>query len=339
MKFFDLHSHPSFKPIFNNIFTPWDIIPANDRLLGDIIKSQSCLQQFVMKGECNLICVSLYAVETEFIDGWLMRLGPIIGPLDRAIMQEMIGKTFDYPKQIEQERSSLNPLLGGPISLHILTKWAEYNPLDFTKLYILFSIEGGHAFYNPGNETTCIKTILADLTKFITKSDWLVIYITPSHLTPNIFMTHAHGVKILGKGKFIPQGRGISSKGRMFLDEIVKTKVLIDVKHMSLISRQEFYTTREWHERPILCSHSGVTGCSWYDKLNRNIVLRSVKKGPQFVKIRYKKPKGLLNNTYFNPSSINLYNEDILYVLKSKGLSGYPWILEYWVATGKYMGY
>jgi hypothetical protein len=133
--------------------------------------------------------------------------------------------------------------------------------------------------------------------------------------------------------------RGISSKGRMFLDEIVKTKVLIDVKHMSLISRQEFYTTREWHERPILCSHSGVTGCSWYDKLNRNIVLRSVKKGPQFVKIRYKKPKGLLNNTYFNPSSINLYNEDILYVLKSKGLSGYPWILEYWVATGKYMGY
>ncbi len=65
-----------------------------------------------------------------------------------------------------------------------------------------------------------------------------------------------------------------------------------------------------------------VTGISWHDKLNKKAVLRSIKKARTFVKIRYYKPRGELKETYFNPCSINLYDEDIVYILKAKGLMG-----------------
>ena len=41
-----------------------------------------------------------------------------------------------------------------------------------------------------------------------------------------------------------------------------------------------------------------------------------------FTKVSYKKPKGHVEGTLFNPISINLYNEDIKEIIQSNGLMG-----------------
>jgi len=54
----------------------------------------------------------------------------------------------------------------------------------------------------------------------------------------------------LAKGKLLPNSFGISANGNQFLNEIVKANVLIDVKHMSLVSRQVLYQNEGWKRKP-----------------------------------------------------------------------------------------
>jgi microsomal dipeptidase-like Zn-dependent dipeptidase len=240
--------------------------------------------------------------------------------LDKVILSEMIAKSFGYEAEIEKQINNLK-LAAGSKPIKFLNTFADYKPGDTSTIYVLFSIEGGHAFYQrPGNSDRDIKQIIASLVKFV--NNWLVSYITPCHLTPNIFLNHAYGNKLLGEGEFIPRLYGIQPSGSQFLDAIVNEKILIDLKHMSLISRQQFYENKPWNEKPLLCSHAGVTGFSWTHKLDRNIALSSIKEGPEFYKINYRKPMGNIKGTYFNPISINLYDEDIIKIMESKGLIG-----------------
>jgi microsomal dipeptidase-like Zn-dependent dipeptidase len=322
MKILDLHFHPSYKIIFSHLYTPWENIPAKDVLIGKIIRSQGNLTQTTDNPECNLLCISVYPPEIAFVSDWLVKvMGPgITNGLDPLILTKMINETFTYPLEIEEEITSLS-LLFHRKGVHMLKSFQEYQPTDFSKLYVLFSVEGGHAFYGANqNNHSDIKLILESFSKFL-KSEFLVFYITPCHLTPNIFMTHAYGNKLLGKGEFIPINKGITPEGCQFLDRIASEGLLTDVKHMSVVSRQEYYKNRQ-DQKPILSSHAGVTGISWLEKLDRNKAMFSIKKGPRFKKVRYIKPRGILKRTLFNPCSINLYNEDIREILLSNGLIG-----------------
>ncbi|MEO8399551.1 MAG: membrane dipeptidase [Ignavibacteriaceae bacterium] len=329
MNIFDLHSHPGYKTIFRDYYSSWDNIPAKlNYLVGKIIKSQSSLTQIMGNNECNLLCISLYPPETEFVGNWLINfIGPnITDGLDKARLEEMINKTFSYPKEVKKEIQNLNlPYTPppDPKPIRILKDFKkEYDPNDFKTLYIFFSIEGGHAFYgSKQNDHSDINQILADFSAFIISGP-AFFYITPCHLTPNIFMTHAYGNKLLNKGEFIPVSQGITPSGYKFLDTITGHGLLIDVKHMSLVSRRQFYQYKKYENKPIICSHAGVTGISWHDKLNPKYTIISIKKAKKFVKVRYIKPKGILTNTFFNPCSINLYDEDIEKILKSGGMIG-----------------
>lgn len=322
MKVLDLHSHPSFKTIFSHQYNPWDCIPADDFLIGKIIGSQGNLSQITKNQPCNLICISLYAPETALVNQFLLKLiGPVItSALNRKILHCMANNSFDYMEEIEKEISNLKPTPGRE-PIKVLQSFKDYKPEDTSTIYVLFSIEGGHSFYlDPGNADSDIGKIIKNFQCFV--ETWLVSYITPCHLTPNIFINHAYGNKLLGHGDFIPRLFGIQPDGRQFLDAIVNENLLIDVKHMSLISRQEFYANPHWNKRPLLCSHAGVTGISWKHKLDRNIAMSSIKQGPGFYKINYRKPNGNIKGTYFNPISINLYDEDIIKIMESKGLIG-----------------
>jgi microsomal dipeptidase-like Zn-dependent dipeptidase len=325
MRFLDLHAHPVFKTLFNAL-TPWDPIPASDRLIGDIIESQSNFQQITKNVECNLICMTLHPPEVGMLDQWIMKLAPLFtNAFESNIMQKMISGNFDYQQVMHKELSNLKNFPRNRTGLKpiiILADFKQYDPDDFINLYVIFNIEGGHSFYNKGNRYENKQKILEDFRIFATRKDLLTLYITPTHLTPNIFITHAYGNKILGKGKLLPKGCGISSDGKAFLDEIVNTNLLIDVKHMSLVARQIFYKNLDWNKKPFICSHAGLTGCSWKDILNSDVIFHAAKVGPGFVKIRYVKPTGILKGTYFNPCSINLYDEDIMKILESDGIIG-----------------
>lgn len=113
-------------------------------------------------------------------------------------------------------------------------------------LHVVFNIEGGHSLYDTGNSLTDPEQALANLETFLNLG-FLTLYMMPTHLTPNRYITHAYGNKILTKGPLLPQTTGISVLGKQLIDTIYSKGLLVDVKHMSLVSRLIFYQYRRRH--------------------------------------------------------------------------------------------
>src|SRR5204863_8678457 len=104
---------------------------------------------------------------------------------------------------------------------------------------------------------------------------------------------------------FYPKGSGITKWGKEFIREAMSSengkRVLIDVKHMSLRSRKEFYDMRkiEFPDAPIIASHVGIAGCSIYKIPIHSVIFRKrlfkIMKERQRYKVKYYKLPGLLN--------------------------------------------
>ena len=102
--------------------------------------------------------------------------------------------------------------------------------------------------------------------------------------------------------------------------------MLIDIKHMSFYSRQQFYAFRRkngYDKIPIIASHMGVTGFAFSRFKDYQT---PVMYGDEYIMSVYKEVKGIgkrrKDRTDFNPWSINLYDEEILEIIHSGGLIG-----------------
>lgn len=87
-------------------------------------------------------------------------------------------------------------------------------------------------------------------------------------------------------------------------------RILIDIKHMSLATRKWYYGFAQEKRKtgdniPIICTHTGVAGLSWSDE-----------------KYTHKDKKNKLHTSFLNNWTINLSDEDILEIYKSKGMIG-----------------
>ncbi len=117
------------------------------------------------------------------------------------------------------------------------------------------------------------------------------------------------------------QNVGITPAGYVAISELLSTenghRVLIDVKHMSLQSRLDYYDllkTKYNNSVPILYSHGGVSGIS--SSLNE---FRINKKGEEkFLKDKMKDNK----KSYLHQWSFNLYDDEIRIIHQSRGLIG-----------------
>jgi microsomal dipeptidase-like Zn-dependent dipeptidase len=186
-----------------------------------------------------------------------------------------------------------------------------------------------------------------------------------SHIPGHVTANHAYGAKFLKSELKYPVGMGLTEEGKRVIDtayhmifkvdkknNIVKNvwdvekltedltiwdgRVLIDIKHMSLKARQDFYEYRkELVENrkskevlpPIIASHVGVTGYSvseWIDALNNaekgkaNVPVVKVKTEAREAGQWGKIPRSF----HFNPWTINLMDDDIIEIAKSGGLIG-----------------
>ncbi len=115
------------------------------------------------------------------------------------------------------------------------------------------------------------------------------------------------------------------------IDNAYSNNVLIDVKHMSLVSRRIFYKyhAKYYADKPIIASHIGLSGNNWNLYRNRDDDGNPRAEGYDFAerksygyKVYLPKKQGPVAGCHFYPLSINLYNEDILAILASKGLIG-----------------
>ncbi|KKL57829.1 hypothetical protein LCGC14_2231510, partial [marine sediment metagenome] len=196
--------------------------------------------------------------------------------------------------------------------------------------------------------------VLEALVKEFKENDLEVLYLTLTHLThipEQHLATHAFATKALKHPSFYPFGNGLTELGLEVIDKAyaigdktedaadenqdkILSPVLIDIAHMSLKSRLDFYRYRKdkgYGNIPIIASHVGVTGYSindWKYNLEITKCVNHVDQGIKTVKI-YSKPKvagywgsNTKKEFMFNPSTINLMDEDIIEVVNSKGLIG-----------------
>lgn len=160
-----------------------------------------------------------------------------------------------------------------------------------------------------------------------------------SHVPEQLLATHAYGMKMLKDEAIFPIGDGLTVLGKRLIDKAHTLKVgddeapvLIDIKHMGLKSRLDFYAHRKLkgYTAPIIASHMGVTGYSieeWKEALENAKIVRLKASNTPVVKLttsrRLAGEWGALNNNFtYNPWTINLMDEDIEEILESDGLIG-----------------
>ena len=334
-KYFDLHIHPVFKTLFQaqrSRISSWEDIDIPDKLLGNCFESQSSLNQLLdEKSKTNLICVGDHAPEMGTLNQWILRAAAIAVYRKflnvRRINQMGSGNTgysMVHSEEIINLLENAPPLPDGRMrKVKILKHMKDYDEKDPDTLHIVFHVEGSHMFYMDKNECTDLAKMLRNVDHHL--KDRLLLYVTITHLTPNAFCNHAYGNKFLAKGKLLPCGSGLRAFGKALVEKLYSKNVLVDLKHMSWVARRDLYEFRKqkgWEGIPLIASHIGVTGFAVNDRFNYVKKIRGLKLGKDIVKVRYTEVPGLIAGTNFNPNSINFYDDDIVEILKSKGLMG-----------------
>ena len=337
----DLHCHPSFKSLLNEGRgkvpgrSAWDDmkLPIDVKAL-DILRSQSNLRQ-LHSGNVNLVVCGLYGLERAFARSELFDLlfrisKPLDGPFFRAIRKGRHG----YRDLMQMDLDALNAHPHDPNDgtrmVRVLGSYADYQP-NSPDVQVILSAEGGHNFYGHQNgaDDTSWPVIRNNLDHFKQPGNARLLYITVTHLAKNALSNHCYGIKTIRDQDFFPNGHGLTPLGLAFIQEALdrsggRRRILIDVKHMSLQSRIDFYRYRREHHAtdpfPIICSHAGVAGIS-YTQIFRYVDGWYKPVLQDHINVRYIKPRWI-EGTEFNPWSINLYNDDIAEIMASGGLIG-----------------
>jgi microsomal dipeptidase-like Zn-dependent dipeptidase len=335
--FFDLHCHPGLKSYLTasrekDRISCWQLIDVRgpfgfvDRFFkGNMLDSSSSLSQ-LKKGNVSIAVVGLYAYERTMIKSILTKFQ------DTAILNRFRIKQLDYNllRKLASKKSNYFRLFKG-VQRHLLKAkrlQPEYNLVkkfsDFVpdKLNVVLSIEGGHNLFSRKPYRNDGKRVMRNLSKLKTGKR-RYFFFGPAHLERNPLCTHAFGMKIIDDEKFNPDGDayGISNLGKRVIKKALENphRILIDIKHMSLVSRLQYYDmlqNNDLGEVPIIMSHAGVTGVSY-----NSMPIDKCELTGKWFKVRYYKPAGL-RHTAFNPWSINLYDEEIPVIIASNGIIG-----------------
>jgi len=250
--------------------------------------------------------------------------------------------------------------------VHYLKDGTDIQP---GKINVLFSVEGAHSLYKlkvAGVGQRDYRSYFQDFSEFEIDYDFFrslkqsafgrVLYITITHLAYWPLCTHAFGLHPFVQQEDAYITRNIRPRGFGYQDlpgfaqfmehcfsesytdprtqeQVQGKKILLDVKHSSLVSRLQFYALRKkWlQERglmaadyPIFATHMGVTGCS-YRTIKDKILVSDLPDpdAPDCRVVAYDKRKVVGRfGLAFNPSSINLYDEDIQTIIESGGYIG-----------------
>jgi microsomal dipeptidase-like Zn-dependent dipeptidase len=345
MAFFDFHVHPTLKCMFSTKESktdPWKDIDVKKinwvlRWCSDfayILNSQNNLSQLI-RNESKLVCVALFVPERGMTDNDLIlkqaqgTLSVYLDPARLAAIND--GTLKPYPDLVQEDlKILLDPAPFGQAQYEVipLTQHVAFNETDPAKLYVVFSVEGCHTLSSTMDKNKISKDeVLANLDELC--SSYPIVSLNITHLEQYPFCNHAYGMQFVSTDSFKPTGQGISADGIAIIKHCYSKNILIDIKHMSLYGRQQLINAIRVQPditavlQPIVCTHAGFTGLSYAD-IPDYIEYTPQKKKP-YGHILWGKPRmfsNLGNVVAFNPSSINLYNEDIMAILESDGIIG-----------------
>jgi len=326
--FFDFHCHPSFKTFLGNRQQSlrkdcWTNL--NFAIDMNILDSQASLTQ-IKAGKAKLIVWTLYALENAFAGSWKIKAAAGFSPhIEKMFLKEIQQEKWGYRELMldEHQHLLLSKNISAQKSFEVLDSITDFDP-NSSKLQVILAVEGGHNFYQDVQEPGEHQDVLDNLRFHKQPGNPRLLYVTLTHLQRSEFCTHAYGMKMIKNKVFDPIGKSLNPLGRAFIREALSTqqgrRILIDIKHMSWKSRISFYHLRktEFPDVPIVATHMGVTGVSYLKKPVRKTQSNIKKK---CVEVFYWRSPGAIDS-YFNPWSINLYDEDIKEIMLSGGLIG-----------------
>jgi microsomal dipeptidase-like Zn-dependent dipeptidase len=201
--------------------------------------------------------------------------------------------------------------------------------IDNDKTAFVLTIEGANVF-NTKDDILKIKEKIRDV------KNWAepVFFITLTHHFYNELAGHAHSIPDIGnllldqsdgfKDGFTKKGIEITryllsiDEGGNYKPDEFERRILIDVKHLNARSRKEYYdrfikpSLTTPNPIPVIASHVAFSGKSSLDDLIYSMDHDEEKDNSVSVR----------NGHNFNNWNINLCDEDIIMICKSKGLIG-----------------
>jgi len=341
--FIDFHCHSSMKP-FSKSFPEMEhsenrrkknsiwhddrpnIFEKGLNYLAGLTKFKQADMSTLAEGGALCVSVSLYPPEQGFfkplgIDG---RASDLVTDLVTGLGVKRIDKiqsNNSYFKDLENEYQFLKELEGREYSVgrrkwtyKIIDSYSELETISFNEdiqtIGIFLSIEGLHAL-DCGMESSADRdTVLGNVSKL---KSWenRIFFVTFSHHFYNELAGHARSLDST-MSKVIDQGPGLKTGftdlGLEVLHKLLDTEsgdpIFIDVKHMNVRTRREYYEILESdyssEKIPIIVSHGAVTG--YYDEAEKQALPGQPQK--------------------FNSGNINFYDFELLKIEETKGIFG-----------------
>ncbi len=281
------------------------------------------------KGGADVVFVSLCGLEKGFV---MTKLGTnlpgdIVGDLVTGLGKKRIDhiqQMDDYFTDLEREYDFYCQLDGHKAMID--GKWYRYKLVsDFRKMeeetepdiktiYVILTIEGTHVF-NTGLEmmgkTANPDEVLSNLDK-VKNWDHRLFFVGLTHHFNNEMVGHARSLnKQVSKlcDQTENMNEGFNELGwkvlRKLLDDSGNGRILVDLKHMSVKARQEYYRFLEEEHAaetiPLLVSHGAVNGLRSHSELVED---------------------DLFNYGKFQSDDINFYDDELVRIAKSGGLFG-----------------
>ena len=347
MPLFDFHVHPTLKCMFSETdakTSPWvDIDVKKIHWLlrwctefSYILGSQTNLRQLSSDGP-DIICAAIFVPERGMTNNKLI-LKQAEGTLQTYLNPVRLKKINTeslkpYPDLVKED---LDVLLNAERfgiagkKVKILSKQTPYNPDDKSSVYIIFSVEGCHSLSSTLDKSRISKDeIIKNIDEIADKYPLVSVNVT--HLEQYPFCNHAYGIQFITNEDFRPTGNRISDDGLAIIRHCYARDIMIDIKHLSLASRRMLIEdVRNRPDflpilQPLICTHAGFTGLSYKDIPDYMIDFNKVRrKNYSYILWAKRKLYNTLNGlmTAFNPSSINLYDEDIMAIVRSGGMIG-----------------
>jgi microsomal dipeptidase-like Zn-dependent dipeptidase len=376
MKVFDFHFHLLFKHYITTGFDQKENVKMKgfadllDAVFGGPFDSQASPLQ-VSKSNLNLGVIGLVGFEHAFANRILhfRALGinldlsqalPMNWDIVNNVKDGKISYYDDFKAQLDDYVKSSTWLQKPPYNIHYLNRkdWSGKTSEEIqrgltseNKRWFAFSIEGGHNLsqvpVNKGIQSLHPEFKLKEL-QDAEAIDFISINLCHlSHIPEQNLGGFCQGLNktsqiAFASEDFTPKtGFGLTPLGRKVIRQALthpQKPILIDVKHMSVYSRLQYYRMREAMIReneaierlPIISSHSGFTFYSLKDFISNKRFRHSteVVHGHRATLIEAEniqagKTDDVINSGLFaNPWTINLFDEEITEIMISNGLIG-----------------
>ena len=310
-------------------YDPPTIIDKGANIATSLTKFRQSDFTSLVRGGAEIVFVSLCGLEKGFVMNKLGTglPGDIVGNLVTGLGKKRIDhiqKMSDYFTDLEREYDFYKQLDGHKVKID--GKWHQYkiishfqeieenNDIGINTIFVILTIEGTHVF-NTGlgmmGRTANPEEVLANVDK-VKQWDNRLFFVGMTHHFNNEMVGHAKSLKGV-VSKFCDQSEGLNSGFtelgwqllRKLLDNTNGKRVLIDLKHMSVQSRNEYYRYLETDHPgeiiPLIVSHAAVSGHRAYNKLVED---------------------DLFNYGKFQSDDINFYDDEIVRIADSGGLFG-----------------